>query len=268
MDESLRFLVENGYAVVFVMAVVNQLGIPFPAGPWLLAAGALARSGELALFVCLGLASAASLLAHVAWYEAGRRSGIRVLRFVCRVALEPDACVRRTEALFARRGPSALVVAHFVPGLVTVAQPLAGALGMPRPRFLAWNLVGSVLWAGGWIGLGFVFSRALADVARASARFGGTLAIVLGAMVIGYVGWKLHVRQRILRELEIARISPEELERRRAAGEPLVVVDLRHAVELEVDRAMIPGALRIPAEELEARHGEIPRGGEIVVYCS
>jgi len=173
VDDALRFLIANGYAIVFAVALVNQAGLPFPAAPWLLAAGALAQRGHLNGFGVLALAMAASLLAHLAWYEAGRRSGAKILRLVCRISLEPDLCVRKTENLFAARGPKALMMAHFIPGLVTVAQPLAGMLRMPRPRFVGYNLVGSLLWAGGFIGLGFVFSRQLAAVGQVALGLGG-----------------------------------------------------------------------------------------------
>ncbi|HKA86845.1 MAG TPA: VTT domain-containing protein [Haliangiales bacterium] len=268
MNDALTFLVHHGHAVLFGVAVVNQLGLPFPAAPWLLAAGALAHMGRLEVFASLALAVAASLLAHIAWYEAGRRSGIKILRLVCRVSIEPDACVRKTENLFARRGPRALVVAHFVPGLVTVAQPLAGTLGMPRAQFIAYNLAGALIWAGGFIILGYVFSHQLEAVAAIGLRLGGALLGVLVAAILGWVGWKVYLRYRIMSELRIARISAEELKERMDAGDAIFVLDLRHDLELAGDPAIIPGARHIPAEQIETRHDEVPRDGEVVVYCS
>src|SRR5262249_41267277 len=155
VDHALRFLVEHGAAVLFAVSLVNQLGLPFPAMPWLLGAGALARGGQLDLVGSIAIAMVASVLAHAAWYEAGRRRGAGILRLVCRVTLEPDACVRKSHDLFARRGARALVIAPFVPGLATAAQPMAGILRMPRLHFLGYNAVGSLLWAGGFIALGF-----------------------------------------------------------------------------------------------------------------
>src|SRR6266571_1430271 len=258
MNSTLSFLIHHGEAVVFGVALVNQLGLPFPAAPWLLGAGALARMGHMSLAPSVGLAMLASLLAHAAWYEAGRLRGTKILRLVCRVSLEPDACVRKTENLFASRGAKALVIAHFIPGLVAVAQPLAGTLGMPRSRFVAFNLLGSILWAGGFMGIGFAFSRQLGAAASASLQLGGVLLLLAVAAMLGYVAWKVYHRQRILGELRVARIRPEELKRRLDAGETVVVLDLRHPLELASDPTTIPGAVHIPAEQLEARHREIP----------
>src|SRR5215813_12977660 len=122
MDAAPAFLIDHGYAVIFGIAVVNQLGLPLPAMPGLLAAGALAASGWIGVVAVVAVAAVGSVVAHLAWYEAGRLAGTRVLRLVCRVALEPDACVRHTQDLYSRRGPKTLVMAHFIPGLVTVAQ--------------------------------------------------------------------------------------------------------------------------------------------------
>jgi membrane protein DedA with SNARE-associated domain len=268
MNGATGFLMEHGLLIIFVVALVNQVGLPIPASPWLLAAGALSRSGQLAFFGCVALAVFASLAAHVAWYEAGRRSGTRIMHLVCRVALEPDACVRKTRNIFARRGASALIIAHFVPGLVTVAQPLAGTLRMPRPIFVVYNLLGSLIWAGAYIGAGYVFSQELGRVARAASGFGWALLVVGVALVIAFIVWKLVRRRRILHELAQARITPEELRQRLQAGEELVVVDLRHEVEVENEPSTIPGVLHIPAEELAARHEEIPRAAEVILYCS
>jgi len=268
MDTAPTFLVEHGYAVLFAVALVNQLGLPFPAMPWLLGAGALAQAGRIGVAPAVAVAVAGSVLAHFAWYEAGRASGTRILRLVCRVSLEPDACVRKTEDIYARRGAKTLIIAHFVPGLVTVAQPLAGTLRMPRGRFLAYNLAGSLLWAGGFVALGFVFAKQLDAVASVALSLGGTLLGLVVVAVGGWIGWKLYIRHRVLDALRVARISAVELKRRLDAGEAIVVLDLRHALELAGDGAMVPGALRIAPEELETRHHEIPRGREIVLYCS
>lgn len=268
MELAPAFLVDHGYLVLFAIAVVNQLGLPFPAMPCLLYAGALAAAGQLALVAVVAVAALGSVVAHLAWYEAGRLAGTRVLRLVCRVALEPDACVRRTEDVYARRGAKTLVMAHFIPGLVTVAQPLAGTLGMPRRDFIAYNALGSLLWAGGFVALGYLFSKQIGAILAVAVGLGGTLLGLIVVAVAGWILWKLTVRRRILRGLRMARITAVELKRRLDGGEPIVILDLRHSIELAVDKTMIPGALRIAPDEIEARHREIPLGREVVLYCS
>ena len=129
MEEALEFIVRYKYAVLFGFVFAEQMGLPVPALPVLLASGALARTGQLHLGIALGLAVAASILSDVLWYELGRRRGIKVLNLLCRISLEPDSCVRRTEVLFSRHGAKSLVVAKFFPGYNTAAPPLAGIFG-------------------------------------------------------------------------------------------------------------------------------------------
>jgi membrane protein DedA with SNARE-associated domain len=268
MSESLEFLVRHGYAVVFGFVLAEQIGLPIPAIPVLLAAGALAGAGKLNLVVALVVATLASLLADIVWYLIGRLRGARVLNLLCRISLEPDSCVRRTENIFVRHGARSLLVAKFVPGFSTVAPPLAGIIGMGLVRFAVFTGLGGALWAGAFIGLGFVFSNQLEEVAAIAEQL-GTRVLVLGvAALAAYIGWKWVARQRFLRRIRIARISPEDLKAKLDAGEAMVLVDVRAALDFEAEPSVIPGALHLTTEELEARHHEIPRDREIVLYCT
>ncbi len=268
MDAWIDALVRHGYAIVFGWVLAEQLGLPIPAVPVLLAAGALAGSGRLAPAGVLPLAVAASLLSDTAWYAVGRRRGGRVLGLLCRISLEPDSCVRRTEEAFGRHGARALVIAKFVPGLSTAAPPLAGIVGMPVGRFLACSAAGGLAWAGAFVGLGWLLSDQLEAVAAATERLGAWLGAVLGGGLAAYLAGKYVARRRFLRRLRIARIEPPELRARLDAGEPVVLVDLRHPLDFEAEPWIIPGALHLTTEELQARHAEIPRDREIVLYCT
>lgn len=268
MTESIEFLIRHGYTVIFVFVLAEQLGFPLPAIPVLLAAGALAGTGKLSFLLVLSVAVAGSLLADSFWYELGRRRGIGVLQLLCRISLEPDSCVRRTEEVFVRHGARSLLVAKFIPGINTAAPPLAGIFRMKYRRFLAFDTAGAFLWAGGFLGLGWLFSDQLERVAGEAARLGGWLLVILIGGAAGYITWKYYQRQRFLRELRIARITAQELKQKIDAGEALVVVDLRHRIDFEAEPEAIPGSLHVPSEELEQRHGEIPRDRELILYCT
>jgi membrane protein DedA with SNARE-associated domain len=268
MNESIDLLIRHGYAVIFGWVLVEQIGLPIPAVPVLLAAGGLAGTGKLNLPFALGAAVVASLFSDTIWYAIGRLRGGQVLSLLCRISLEPDSCVRRTEETFARHGAHSLLVAKFVPGLNTAAPPLAGIIGMRVWRFLVFTGLGGLIWAGAFVGLGYVFSSELERIATYAARLGAWAVATAAGGLAAYILTKDIVRQRFLRQLRIARITPEELKVRLDAGEPLVLVDLRHSIDFETDPAIIPGALRLTPEELEARHHEIPRDGEIVLYCT
>jgi len=268
VNNALEFLIHHSSAVLFAAVLANQLGVPVPATPFLIAVGALARTGEASPAVAIALALAGAFIAHSVWYEAGKRGGRRILRLVCRIAIEPDACVRRTEDTFARHGLKSLLIAPFVPGLGAVSHPLSGMIGVPYSRFILFSIGGIGIWASTLIGLGYVFGRQLVALVEGGASAAARFAAAVAAAVAGYIAWKLLQRYRLLRRYRMARIGPEELRQKLGAGHPITIVDLRHPHDIELEPRMIPGALRILPEELELRHQEIPRGGEIVLYCT
>jgi len=268
MPHALQFIARHGYTLLFLWVLIEQLGIPIPSIPVLLTAGALAAAGKFSLVTALLLTLAAGLMADTVWFFLGRRKGHAVLKLMCRIALEPDSCVRRTENLFVRHGVRALWIAKFIPGLSTMAPSLAGLMRVRLLRFLLHDSAGILLWAGSFIGAGFFFSTELEDVARLVLRLGSSLLTLAVAGLASYIGWKYYERRRILNLLRIARITPAELKQRLDAGEAVVVVDLRHSLELDADAEQLPGALRLAPDELEIRHAEIPRDRDVVLYCT
>jgi membrane protein DedA with SNARE-associated domain len=164
------------YSVVILPALVvaEQIGIPLPAVPALLIVGALAAQGRGSLSLVIGAIVLVALAVDLVWHELGRRRGARVLAGLCRMTLEPDVCIRRTENLFLRHGVRALLVSKFLPGLTTVMPPLAGVFGVTRTRFILYDVAGIVLWAGLWSGIGYVFSEAIEVVVRRVSALGHT----------------------------------------------------------------------------------------------
>jgi membrane protein DedA with SNARE-associated domain/rhodanese-related sulfurtransferase len=262
------FLLQHGYALLFATVLAEQVGLPVPAAPFLLAAGALAGMGRLDPGSALLVTLLAAALSDAMWFELGRRKGSRILSLLCRLSLEPDSCVRRTEEAFVRRGPNTLLVAKFVPGLTTVAPPLAGIIGMSRLRFHLLSTTGAFLWASTWMLLGWLFRHQLDRVVRRASELGVRLGVVLGLAFVAWLLYKWDQRRRFLRRLWIARIAPGELKSLMDSGSEVVVVDLRGPIDFQFDPVVIPGALRVPPEELEARDPDIPRESEIVLYCT
>jgi membrane protein DedA with SNARE-associated domain/rhodanese-related sulfurtransferase len=268
VNETLDFLVRHGIAVLFAAVFVEQMGVPLPAVPWLLAAGALAGTGQMNWLLALSAATVSSLLADLIWFYLGRYRGQRVLNLLCRIALEPDSCVRRTENLFTRYGMRGVVAAKFIPGLSTLVPPLAGNAGVSASRFIIFDGLGSLLYTGCFILAGVLFSHQLEQVIHALSGLGnGALGVVIGLAAL-YLGYKFYQRQRLLRELRMARITAEELHQKQEAGEPLVILDLRSQLEVDQDPALILGAIHIAIDDVEHRHQEIPRDREIILYCS
>jgi membrane protein DedA with SNARE-associated domain len=268
MQDTLQFVVQYGYALLFLWVLIEQGGLPIPATPLLLAAGALAGRGSMNLPLVILSGTAACLCADVFWYFFGKRRGAVVLNLLCRIAMEPDSCVRRTETRFSKYGPRTLLICKFVPGLNTAAPALAGMVRVPYPRFLVFDLIGGLLWTLAYTLLGFLFSKQLDRVAADAHMLGGGFLILFATGVVAYVLYRWRERERFLEQVKGDRITPDELKHELEAGLRPVIIDLRHPLDVLTDPRTLPGALQISPEDLEARHGEITRDGDIVLFCT
>ncbi len=268
MHEVVSILVKYGYVLVFVWVLGEQLGLPIPAFPLLLTAGAMAGQGKINLAAVLLTATIAALAADMFWYKLGQKRGASVLRFLCKMSLEPDSCVQSTRGSLDKRGPQTLLYSKFVPGLNTVAAPIAGMSRVPYGRFFAYDFVGTIFWASSSLVVGYVFSDevdAILGRSREVGRFIGWLAV---AGIVGWVIWKYVQRRRFLRSIHVARITPHELHTKLSSGEEVVIIDLRHPLDLLTDPRTLPGALQIKMDDLAERAKEIPRDREIILYCT
>ena len=268
MHSALEFLLRHGYVVLLGWVFAEQIGLPIPSVPILLAAGALAGTGHLSFFASLFISMIAAVAADSVWYQLGRLKGIKILRLLCRISLEPDSCVRRTEGVFSKQGARSLLFAKFLPGLSTVAPPLAGIFHMRPRRFLLFDALGTLLWSGTFLVLGYIFSGQIERIAEHLASLGGWLLVLILGAFASYIAWKFIARQRFLRQLRISRISVEELKLKIDSGEDLVIVDLRHSLDFEAEPETIPGAFRMDAKELQEKNDRLPRDREVILYCT
>ena len=211
MNDIVQFVLKHGYPILFAALFARQVGLPVPAPLFLLAAGALAAAGNLILVAVVLLAITACVLGDWPWYEAGRRSGDKVLHFIHHFARDPDAHDRRAKETFARYGPPILVVAKFVPGLDAVTPPLAGTSRTSRLRFLTFDAIGASLYSCAYAGLGYVFSHDLGRVAAYAGRAGTILAGLAFAAVLLYTVRKLFHGYRLTRESRLGRAARSDL---------------------------------------------------------
>jgi len=264
----IELIAQYGLLVVFINVLVEQAGVPLPAVPTLVVSGALAAIDRLPLPQLVGVAILACLLGDLAWYIAGRRFGSRVMRTICRISLSPDSCVKTSELRFQRWRGMLLLVSKFVPGLSTVAPPMAGAMGLTPAAFVLMDGLGSLLWAGLAIGIGYVFSAQI-DTLLASLASAGTVAgEVMLALLAAYIALKWWQRRRLLHSLEMARITVTELNNALAEGRGPLVVDIRGMANRIVDTRTIPGAILADLAGLDELVKEVPTDREVVIYCT
>jgi len=268
VDEATRLLIEHGYLLLFFVVLADQAGLPLPSPILLLVAGGLSGTGSFTLSMTIVVVTLATLPADWAWYELGRLKGVGALRQLCRIALEPDSCVRQTQGIIERLGSRTLLVSKFVPGLQSVTPPLAGISGMSRLSFLMFDTWGTVLWAVAYAGLGYLGRDQLTWIGRQLDQAGGLAVVIVLLMLVVYLLFKFEKRRRFVRSLQGARITPEELKTLLDDQEPVEILDLRHGFDLRLEPVQIPGARQIPLEEIERRHPEIPRDREVILYCN
>ena len=264
----IHILRQHGYPLLFLVVLVENLGLPVPSYPLVLVGVALGDDLGLSLTGIVLIATVAALLGDGIWYILGRYRGRPILQTLCSLSLNPDSCVSRTENLFARHGLKSLLVAKFVPGLNTVAPPLAGLLRLSPTCFVLFDLGGIALWVGSALVLGRAFHSQVEWLLEWLAAFGRTgIAIVMVALA-GWVLLKWLERRRFYRFLERSRITASELRDMFSRGEPVVVVDLRSDLSYQVDGLKIRGAIHIPPREFAKRANEIPLGRAVVMYCT
>lgn len=261
-------LLLHGALLVFGATLLARVGAPVPAAPLMVVAGGLSVAGGPSLVMAFVVAVVANVLGDAVWFWAGRAYGGRVLGLLCRFSLSPDSCVRQSESLIARWGGSSLVAAKFVPGVSVVAAPMAGAVGMSVPRFLAFDALGGAAWSALFLGLGVVFTDQIQELLAAMANAGAIAVAALALAVLGFVAWRWWRRRRFLRAAALPRIEADELQTLIDRGAAPVIIDVRSAAAAQLDPRRLPGALRIDLKEIAGRAAELPADREIVLYCN
>jgi len=267
MESALAQLSQYGVWFVGVNVLLQQLGLPIPAVPTMMVAGALAGAGRMSGAGAFAISVLASLLADVVWFWAGRRFGYPVLRFLCRISLSPDTCVRQTEGIFERWGFFSVVISKFVPGFSTVAPPIAGALKMPFTAFVVASLASAALWVGAAMGTGFLFAMQIDAVLTWMGGHFALAGAVIGVLIGAYVALKAWQRWRLARFVSAAAISIDDLRAALEAAEARpFVVDVGSRLAQQ-SRPHIPGAALLDLDMI-ARLDDFPGDRDIVLYCA
>lgn len=259
-------LAGNAAWLVFLNVLLQQLGLPVPAVPTLIAAGGLV-AGLGGFSGLLAAAVLASVLADALWFLAGRGFGYKVLGALCRLSMNPSSCVNRTEARFVSWGLWSLVVAKFIPGFSTVAPPIAGALRMPFAAFLAAAAAGAALWAGLALLVGAVLRDHVAMMLAFAARHGLEALLALGVLALIWLGWKLWQKRGFRLKARIPQLDVEALFAAMRSDEPPLLLDLR-GEGLRSETGEIPGARVATYGALADAVADWPRGALIVTLCA
>jgi membrane protein DedA with SNARE-associated domain/rhodanese-related sulfurtransferase len=269
MHETVQFLARHDYWLLIGAVLGRQACLPVPANLVVVAAGALARSGRFSLSGIVGISVMTFLFADLAWYEAGRQWGDRILHLACGLSRDSASCVHRANAVFSKHGVRTLLFSKFVFGFDAVAAPLAGSARTPAIDFLFFDGLGAALWTVTYSGLGYIFSDQLDSVATHVARMGVFLILAVVAGLGFYLVRRFARWLRFLRQFNLARITPDELMNKLNAGEDIMLIDLIDRRNSTTERMVIPGSVRMNPRALEqSGKVEISPSQEVVLYCS
>lgn len=258
---------QYGVAILFVWAFLVQAGMPAPAVPLLLAAGALAGS-LLGLATAIGAAVAATLGADILWYWLGRVHGARVLGVLTRISLRADSLARAAKERFAAHGARYLILAKFLPGVNPLASGIAGAFRTRPEQFALYAAAGALAWAGAWITLGYLCADLIEAILAAASRAGTPLIIAIVGVLVLLAAVRYARRLLFMRQLLRTSIDPLELKQRLDRGDNVTIVDLRTTLDIQASPLGIAGARWVPPERLDGKRHPIPPGMLVVFYCA
>jgi len=268
----MQHLVSNighyGLMIVTINVLLDQIGLPVPAVPTLVVAGAIAAGGQVSLSAVFAWSVIACLAADCGWYLVGVKYGVRVLKMLCQVSLEPDSCVSQTQIRFERWGINSLVIAKFIPGLAIIAPPMAGAMRIGWLRFIFLSGCSAVLWVGFFLAAGVLFKSQIERLLLHLSEFGSITAAGIVILLAAYIAYKWWERRRFYKVLRMARISVEDLDALIRGGAAPLIIDVRSTTARALEPRWIPGALHVPLQDVAHHLKELPRDRDTILYCT
>jgi membrane protein DedA with SNARE-associated domain len=262
-------IARHRYLLTFLVVLSEAIGLPVPAALALVAAGAAVASKALNGPATLGLALSAMLLGDTLLFVLGRYMGWNLLGILCRLSVNPESCVLRSAESFYKRGKLTLLFAKFIPGVNTMAPPLAGSMKMRPLQFLRFDMTGATLYILAYGGMGFLFRDFLAAISRGLQTAGHVFGEVLFAAALVYTVYRVWIYRKNLVYKVVPRVQVEELARKLAdEAEKVLLVDVRSHGYYDVHASRIKGSVRIEPNNLHEELKTLPKDRDIYVYCT
>jgi len=269
MESILALIARHGYSIIFFAVMAESLGLPVPAALAMIAGGALAASGMLSVGWVMAICVTAMIMADSLIYYFGRTMGWWLLALLCKVSLNPETCVLRSAESFYKRGRTTLVIAKFIPGVATMAAPLAGSMKMRPGQFLIYDLAGALLYALVYVGMGYVFHNFLSVLMHGFEAAGHLAVLITAVAAVVYIGYRIrtYLKNRIYRE--VPRTAIEDLRRKLdSGGDRVMLVDVRSHGYYDAEAHRIQGSVRLEPNNLAEKLHDLPKDREIYLYCT
>ncbi len=268
MNDVLSLISRHGYALVALAVFLEAIGVPVPAALALLAAGTASALGKLRLGLVLASAVPAMLLGDALLFTLGRYTGWTLLGLLCRLSVNPETCILRSAESFYRRGKATLVLAKFIPGINTMAPPLAGSMNMRPFQFLRLDAAGATLYIVAYVTAGFAFSRFFALFARGLQNVGRAVEWVVLLGALGYIVYRVRLYWKHRMYRVVPRVTVDEVKRKLDQGLDILLADVRSHGYYDAGASRIRGSIRLEPNSLAVAVKDLPRDKEIYLYCT
>jgi len=270
MNDLLSMMARHGYALTFALLFAEAIGLPFPAAIALVAAGAAIASHTLLAPGVLLAAMVALILGDSAQFWLGRYSGWALLGFLCRLSMNPETCILRSAESFYKRGKATLLVAKFIPGVNTMAAPLAGSMKMRFGQFLRLDFSGALLYSTTYLLVGYLSRDFLAATLRGFHAAGRAMEVVVITALIVYSVYRAAQFRKYKKYRIMPRVQVEELAARLASDDAgrVLIVDVRSHGYYDIGTERIKGSIRIEPNNLEEEIKNLPKDKDIYLYCT
>ncbi len=270
MNDLLSMMARHGYALVFVLLFAEAIGLPFPAAIALVAAGAAVASHALGASSVILAAIIALMIGDIAQFWLGRYTGWALLGFLCRLSMNPETCMLRSAESFYKRGKQTLLIAKFVPGVNTMAAPLAGSMKMHFAQFVRLDFAGSLLYVVTYLLVGYLSRDFLAATLRSFHAAGLAMEGVVIAALAAYAIYRILQFHKYRKYDVVPRVQAQELADRLAeegAGR-VQIVDVRSHGYYDAGSERILGSIRIEPNNLDEETKNLPKDKDIYLYCT
>ena len=270
MNNLLSMMAQHGYALTFAVLLAEAMGFPFPAAIALVAAGAATASHTLSGTGVVFAAMIALMIGDIAQFWLGRYTGWALLGFLCRLSMNPETCMLRSAESFYKRGKATLVIAKFVPGINTMAAPLAGSMKMRFWQFLRLDFAGALLYSVTYLLVGFVSRDFLAATLNSFHAAGRVMEVILTSALLVYVLYRIAQALKNREYNVVPRVQAQELAARLGAGEAdrVQIVDVRSHGYYDVGAERILGSVRIEPNNLDEELKNLPKDKDLYLYCT
>ena len=270
MNEFIALILRHGYLVVSLVVFAEAIGVPVPGAVALVAGGAAVASGVLYGPLAAVLAIVAMMLADCLLYTLGRHTGWTILKLLCRISVDPENCVLSAAESFYKRGRPTLLVAKFVPGISTMAAPLAGSMKMPFLQFLGIDFLGASLYALAYGAVGFVFRDFVHQIVEGFRAAGHAVEGVIIIAVLAFVAYRVslywkHRGDRVVPRVQVAALAAKL---KAEGGSKILLADVSSHGYYSAGAMRIPGAIRIEPNNLSNEIKHFPRDRDMYLYCT